>query len=309
MVTGPLISAIIIFLNEEKFLQEAIDSVFAQTYTDWELLLVDDGSTDRSREIACLVAKQYPDKVRYLEHPGHQNRGMSASRNLGVRRAHGKYIAYLDGDDIWLPEKLEHQLKILESNPQAAIVHGPLTLWYSWSGNPGDRKRDGLYGVGENGRHPFSNQLVKAPKLLCLFLRFEEYIPSGFLIKKEVFDQQDLYEDDFRDAYSDAVALVKICLHSAAFITDASEYLYRKHTASSTYQSWIMGQEDAEKSFYLNWVKSYFSQKRVRDPRIWFALQRASFPIDYPGLYRLFLRFRGVIHRLKGRSALSSGEG
>ena len=96
-----LVSCIIIFFNAEKFLGEAIESVFAQTYKNWELLLVDDGSTDDSTTIALNYAEQYPEKVCYLEHEGHQNRGMSATRNLGIRLATGEYIAFLDADDIW----------------------------------------------------------------------------------------------------------------------------------------------------------------------------------------------------------------
>ena len=106
----PLVSAIIIFLNEERFIREAIDSVFAQTCENWELLLIDDGSHDGSTDIARRFAAENPGKVRYFEHQGHQNRGMSVSRNLGVRHAMGQYIAFLDADYVWLPEKLEQQV-------------------------------------------------------------------------------------------------------------------------------------------------------------------------------------------------------
>jgi cellulose synthase/poly-beta-1,6-N-acetylglucosamine synthase-like glycosyltransferase len=80
----PLVSVIMIFFNEEKFIEEAIASIIAQIYKHWELLLVDDGSTDRSTEIAKSYAEKYPEKVRYLEHENHENRGMSATRNLGI---------------------------------------------------------------------------------------------------------------------------------------------------------------------------------------------------------------------------------
>src|SRR5216684_3354263 len=103
MMNRPLTSVIMIFLNAEKFIQEAIESVFAQGYDSWELLLVDDGSTDSSTVLALRYAEQYPVKVRYIEHEGHQNRGMSASRNLGIRHAQGEYLAFLDADDVWLP--------------------------------------------------------------------------------------------------------------------------------------------------------------------------------------------------------------
>src|SRR5215211_5603498 len=96
MSSKPRVSAIIIFLNAEKFIEEAIESVFGQTYDDWELLLVDDGSTDYSTQIALRYAEHYPEKVRYLEHPGHENRGMSAARNLGLSHARGEYVAFLD---------------------------------------------------------------------------------------------------------------------------------------------------------------------------------------------------------------------
>ncbi len=101
----PSVSVIIIFLNAERFFEEAIASVFAQTYDRWELLLVDDGSTDASTAIARRYARRYPDRVRYLEHPDHSNRGASSSRNLGVQHARGAYIAFLDSDDVWLPRK------------------------------------------------------------------------------------------------------------------------------------------------------------------------------------------------------------
>src|SRR5215475_5728613 len=97
----PLVSVVIIFLNAECFIQEAIESVFAQAYPAWELLLVDDGSSDASTTIAQRYAEQHRHQVRCLEHPGHANRGMSASRNLGIRNARGPYIAFLDADDVW----------------------------------------------------------------------------------------------------------------------------------------------------------------------------------------------------------------
>ena len=96
MASSPTVSAITIFLNAEKFIRDAIESVLAQTYDDWELLLVDDGSDDGSSDIARWYAEQYAPKVRYFEHAGHANLGMSASRNLGVEHARGEYIAFLE---------------------------------------------------------------------------------------------------------------------------------------------------------------------------------------------------------------------
>jgi len=95
----PIVSIITPFLDAQDFLQEAIESVIAQTYEHWELLLVDDGSTDKSTTIAQEYAAQYPNKIRYLDHENHQNRGKSTSRNLGIQQAKGSYITFLDADD------------------------------------------------------------------------------------------------------------------------------------------------------------------------------------------------------------------
>src|SRR5260221_13006285 len=109
----PLVSAIIIFLNEERFLAEAVESVLAQSFVDWELLLVDDGSTDGSAALAGSFARKHH-RIRYLRHPDRANHGMSASRNLGLDHARGQFVGFLDADDVWLPNKLSEQLAVFE---------------------------------------------------------------------------------------------------------------------------------------------------------------------------------------------------
>ena len=110
------VSVIMNCLNTGEFLKEAIDSVFAQTCEDWEIIFWDNGSTDSSAEIA----KSYGPKVRYffseITHP------LGKARNLAMEQAQGEYIAFLDCDDIWLPEKLEKQVHLLDKNPETALV-------------------------------------------------------------------------------------------------------------------------------------------------------------------------------------------
>src|SRR5881227_504584 len=119
----PLVSVVAIFRDEIRFLAEAIESVFAQSNPHWELFLVDDASTDGSSALAARYAEARRERVHYLE-PARGLRGTSASRNLGVRHARGKYVAFLDGDDVWLPRKLEDQVAILEAHPQVALIYG-----------------------------------------------------------------------------------------------------------------------------------------------------------------------------------------
>ncbi len=105
-----LISVIIPFYNAQNFLAEAINSVQSQTYIHWELLLINDGSTDRSTDIAKEFAER-DSRIKLLSLS--RNAGAGVSRNLGTTKATGDYIAFLDADDRWIPKKLEIQLQFM----------------------------------------------------------------------------------------------------------------------------------------------------------------------------------------------------
>ncbi|MGH7298931.1 MAG: glycosyltransferase family 2 protein, partial [Candidatus Rokuibacteriota bacterium] len=122
-MTTPEVSVVVPFFNAHRFIEESVASVRAQTYPSWELLLADDGSDDGSSEIARTHARRDPQRVRYLEQPGHARRGASAARNLAIRHARGRYIALLDADDVWLPNKLASQVAIMDARPEAGMVY------------------------------------------------------------------------------------------------------------------------------------------------------------------------------------------
>lgn len=121
----PRVSVILPFLDEARFLASAAATVRAQDEPRWELLLVDDGSTDGSERVADELAAADPERIRVLRHPGHANRGLPASRNLGLQHARGEVIAFLDADDEWAPEKLSRQLVEFDRHPDAGMVCGP----------------------------------------------------------------------------------------------------------------------------------------------------------------------------------------
>ena len=284
---NPLVSVVIIFLNEELFLREAIESVYSQTFDDWELLLVDDGSTDASAEIASGYAENNPGKVRYLIHEGRQNRGMSASRNLGLRYAGAKYIAYLDGDDVWLPKKLEEQVAILESHPEAVMVYGPLHRWYSWNANPSDLHREDLFGAGRKGVHPHRDTLVTPPTLVTLFLQDAYFIPGGILIRRDAVLCVGLYEEAFRGMYEDTVMMTKICLNFPVFVSGNVWYKYRMHPDACTFVSWRKGESDSALRIYLTWVENYLTENGIRNLSVWRALRKAQWRCRHANWYRL----------------------
>jgi glycosyltransferase involved in cell wall biosynthesis len=112
----PKVSVIIPTFNRLKYLPRALDSVLGQSYDDYELIVVDDGSTDQTGH---AIQQDYPSVNLIVQ----ANRGVSAARNAGIRRACGEWIALLDSDDEWLPGKLNSQMKALESHPEYRLCH------------------------------------------------------------------------------------------------------------------------------------------------------------------------------------------
>lgn len=110
----PLVSVVIPAYNSTKVIAEALDSVLSQDYPALEVLVVDDGSTDGTSQ----VVEGYDDRVRLIPQ---SNKGAAGARNEGMRQAAGKYIAFLDADDIWLPGKLRHQVSYMEQHPEVAL--------------------------------------------------------------------------------------------------------------------------------------------------------------------------------------------
>ena len=111
----PIISVIIPTYNSAKFIDAALESVFLQTFKDFEIIVVDDGSTDNTKELL----KQYFKRIHYFYQ---QNKGPSAARNLGISKANGKLLAFLDADDLWLPEKLEKQVAVYNQKSNIGLV-------------------------------------------------------------------------------------------------------------------------------------------------------------------------------------------
>jgi glycosyltransferase involved in cell wall biosynthesis len=124
MPESPLVSVIIPVYNCQQYLAAAIDSVLAQTYRAVEVIVVDDASTDDS----AAVAQRYPAPVRYVAQP---HSGAGAARNHGVRQAQGQFLAFLDADDVWLPDKLTRQMAAFHAHPTLDMVFGYVKQFHS----------------------------------------------------------------------------------------------------------------------------------------------------------------------------------
>lgn len=134
-----LVSVIVPTFNRRNFLQKAVESVLAQTFPDFELLIVDDGSTD-STERYC--AGLLDARIRYFRQ---ENRGVSAARNHGIREARSDWIAFLDSDDLWQPQKLEAQLDAVGASPQHQVAYTD-EIWIRRGRRVNPKKKHDKYG-------------------------------------------------------------------------------------------------------------------------------------------------------------------
>jgi glycosyltransferase involved in cell wall biosynthesis len=295
MTRTPLVSVIMIFLNEERFIEEAIASVLAQTYEQWELLLVDDGSTDESPAIALKYVEQYPEKVHYLEHEGHRNRGMSATRNLGIRHAKGELITFLDGDDIYLPQKLERQVAILNSQPEAVMLYGQTMDWFSWTGQPEDSQRDLIYDLCVQ-----THTLIQPPALfnLCLQRKAPTPCTCSAIMRREVFESLGGFEESFRGLYEDQVFFMKAMLQVPIYVVEECWDKYRRHSDSCNSMARTTGQDRSIRLFFLNWLKTYLEEQGNKDRTVWETLQKEFWPYRHPVLSRLATRTQGLVKTL-----------
>ena len=113
----PTVSVTICLFNSSRFIDETLESVFAQTFDDYEVILVDDGSTDGC---ADAIERRYRDRRLTIIRQAHQ--GLSVARRVSIARAAGEYVAFLDHDDIWLPDKLERQMALGKAYPSVALM-------------------------------------------------------------------------------------------------------------------------------------------------------------------------------------------
>jgi len=271
----PLVSVVLIFLNEERYLEEAVQSVVDQRLADWELILVDDGSTDRSTLIARDLAAR-DDRIRFVDHPGHANRGMSASRNLGVAHATAPYIAFLDADDVWMPDKLAEQVDLMENMPDVAMVVGAIEYWYSW--DPASTKADRVMLTGG-----LAERRLDPPEAALALYPLGSGAGAGVtgLVRRSAFEAADGFVEPFRGLYEDQAFLAKIFLRYPIYISSRATYRYRQHDTSCIGRTSRADRRRLRGTF-LVWLDTYVGPRG--DARVVAAVRRARRELTYARL-------------------------
>jgi glycosyltransferase involved in cell wall biosynthesis len=277
MAKRDLVSVIVPFYNANpSFLEQAIDSVLGQSYSCWEMLLVDDGSSNASTAVAREYARRYDGQIHYLEHENHQNRGISSSRQLGIERARGSIVAFLDADDIWLENKLSDEVRLLNSQPNAGMLYGNSLYWYDWIGNLDHQKLNFLPDLGR-----FTDTLVQPPNLLPIYLLGEAAVPApaSIIVRRQVALQVGGFEADFPGMYEDQVFYAKVCLAVPVFVANTCWSYYRQHPESMCY-SMDRNEQIAARLKYLNWLESYLGTANITDASVRLALRQAFWLIE-----------------------------
>jgi glycosyltransferase involved in cell wall biosynthesis len=297
---APRISVVTALFDAEPFIAETIESVLAQDYGDFEYLLVDDGSTDGSTGIAKNYQRKHPDLIRYLEHPGHANRGAAASRNFGIGEARGELIAILDADDRWAPQKLREQVDILDRYPEVDAVCGTARYWQSWEGG-----EDALVPSGHAHNRP-----VRPPEAVVAVWplgRTTAPCPSDLLMRRRAIEAIGGFEEGFTgplQLYEDQAFLTKFYLRNTFYFSDKVWLDYRVHDQSCVAQTRRAGRRDEVRRHFLEWLESYLGKTRHRnDLRIRMALARALFRYRHPTARRVL-----NVPRRIGAALLSPGE-
>ena len=217
----PLVSIIIPAYNAERYIKEAIDSALAQTYTAIEIIVINDGSTDRTREVIdpYISLKNF----RYLSQ---NNQGLSSARNTGIQNSHGEFIALLDSDDIFLPQKVERQVNYLISHPECDVCYCNILYFYS------DLPEKLL-----NLNYVYYSKEEVFPRLLeKMFIK-----PLSVMLRRRVVDHFGLFDENYRRS-EDYEYWLRIA-HGGARFDFLPERLakYRVHQDSHSFISGFSG--------------------------------------------------------------------
>ncbi len=288
---SPRVSVVMVFHDVRRYLGEAVASVRAQSFPDWELLLVDDGSGDGSREIAETLAAADTGRIRVVQHAGRRNLGTGASRRLGVSCARGEFLAFLDADDVYLPDRLARHIEELDRYPEVALVQSRVEYWHSWPTNEA--------GVQEDRPEPElplpTSRPIGPPHLLVLLLRSRGYtVPAvcSLTIRTREVRRVGGFEASFRTVYEDQVLLAKLYLQCSTLVIDEVLARYRQHPGSVVHRLeregiYVPGWPNPAERAFLDWLQHYIDATTCDFLPLRDALRAARRPYAHPWAWRL----------------------
>ena len=185
-MTSPRVSVVIASYNHAPFIAPCLESVLAQTFQDFEVIVTDDGSTDGTAGLIADFIAQRGD-ARFAVHTSGENRGACIALNHGIRRARGEYVAILNSDDLFLPDKLQRQVTFLDAHPEIAALFGR-PLFIDERGVPfedASHKDHAVFHVANRGRHAWLRHFFDRGNALC---------HPTVLIRRSCYESAGLYD-------------------------------------------------------------------------------------------------------------------
>jgi len=272
--------------NYGIYIRDAISSVMNQSYQDWELIIVDDGSKDNSIEIINGFISENPQKIKLLTHLGNENKGIKQTNELAFSNISGKYVAFLESDDVWKPNCLELKISALKNNPEAVLAFSDLELLID-DGFDAERHQNYL----KYSRY-IGNKCKKNPKSLARMILFRNPIISfsNIVIRSSILQDFSIIKE--HEIWSDW----QLVIHAAGlgkFIYVENKLLYwRLHRKSQNFH-FIQSNINEKKHEFLKSVSRVINQKNMPKKyyypfsfisKIYKVLHDLKFAICYPNI-------------------------
>jgi glycosyltransferase involved in cell wall biosynthesis/SAM-dependent methyltransferase len=276
MTSVPLVSVIVPYQQRMGSFSESLKALFQQSYPGWELLLVNMDSRSNCFALATQWAKVHGGRVRYLEQDSQNGRGVSSARNLGLRNANGKYVAFLETLHSWPPDKLERQMAVCIEEPRAQIVIGSWHSRMPQLHQTAEGKKDDHFGPTMKRNHRYDSGAL-AP--MC-FSPTSGFIPdlSDALIDRKSIEAIQGFDEDFADLYetfADRFFWCKVLLKHGAYVSGGACV---GPSGSQEIQGPIPGSPAFHRAsmYFLNRLGTYLIENDLTSPSLWGAFLDAA---------------------------------
>lgn len=251
----PRVSILLTCYNHLRHLQPAVESVLAQTYTDYEIVALDDGSKDGTRE--WLKEREQEGKLRCVFNE--KNLGTYATLNVGLQEAKGEFIAVLNDDDLWAPEKLAKQVAMLDANPKIGLVH--TGGWF-------------IDGEGEKMADPkplgFVYPSTPTGDVLALLIYHNRIITSSALVRRECFEKCGPFDPSFFGSGDWQMWLRVAQQYEIGYVPDPLCF-YRVHSANASHQKEKINEDDARIREWITTWQPRLEERIKREPELYGA--------------------------------------
>jgi glycosyltransferase involved in cell wall biosynthesis len=276
---SPLVSVILPVYNSEKYLGESVAAILDQTFMDFEFIIINDGSKDRSEE---KILEFKDPRIRYIKQ---ENAGLAATLNNGIAVTKGKYIARQDHDDISLPERLEKQVRFMESHPKVGLLG-------SWAEIINEEGKS----TGHFHKHPSENHVLK-----FLLLFNNPFVHSSVMIRKEVLERSGVY-DTRKDVFEDHNLWSRMASHTE--LANLPEVLLKYRELNSSMSRVAKDYDDKVINQSIKNLVEYSDGRRESEIRelVNYQINRGSKDAN---LSRLFDLLEDIAHNLAKRQGIN----